>query len=82
MYDKSFITRFSGKIEDVFWDTGHYLIFVSGNKIKISEIDDRDSLNIFDLADFQSPKIVWDKYRSLLYVFTQDNLFLSDKLIK
>ena len=82
MYDKSFVTRFSGKIEDVFWYTDHYLIFVSGNKIKISEIDDRDSLNIFDLADFQSPKIVWDKYRSLLYVFTQDNLFLSDKLIK
>lgn len=52
--DQLFITRFSEKIDDVFWYTNHYLIFNSGDKIKIAELDDRDKINIVDLAEFSS----------------------------
>lgn len=76
--EKLFITRFSEKIDDIFWYTNHYLIFNVGDKIKIAEIDDRDKINIVDLAEFKNPEIFWANKK--LYLLSEQNLYVSEEL--
>lgn len=76
-----FLTRFSKEIKDVFWYTDYYLIFNTGDDIKIMEIDERDRINIVDLANFKSPEIFWSQFEKKLYVLTEEVLFSSKKLI-
>ena len=45
------VRLFSEKIESVFWLNSDYLIFNAGDKIKITEIDERDKLNIVEIAE-------------------------------
>lgn len=52
--EKFFLIRLSEKIGEVFWLNSNYLVFTVGNKIKISEIDERDRINIVDFAEFSS----------------------------
>jgi hypothetical protein len=77
-----FLTRLSEKIGKVLWLTNHYLIFSAGNKIKVAEIDDRDRINMMELAEFKEPEIFWDKDRKNLYVLSQKTLYLSESLLK
>ncbi len=77
----TFITRFSKKINNVFWLTNYYLIFNVENKIKIAETDDRDKINIIDFAEFKNPKIFWSQVNKQLYILSEKNLFSSEKLI-
>jgi len=85
--EEIFLTRFSEKIGKVFWLTSHYLVFNTGNKIKIAEIDDRDRINIVDLfsikgqVKFENSKIFWNKNEKKLYILSEENLFVSKKLI-
>jgi len=76
--DQLFITRFSEKIDNVFWYTNHYLIFNSGDKIKVVELDDRDKINIVDLAEFKNPEIFWANKK--LYILSEENLYVSEEL--
>ena len=76
--EKLFITRFSEKIDNLFWYTSHYLIFNVGDKIKVAEIDDRDKINIVDLAEFKEPKIFWSNKK--LYILSEENLYVSEEL--
>jgi len=76
--EKLFITRFSEKIDEIFWYTNHYLIFNAGDKIKIAEIDDRDKINIVDLAEFKEPEIFWGNKK--LYILSEENLYVSEEL--
>jgi len=76
--EQLFITRFSEKIDNVFWYTDHYLIFNAGDKLKIAEIDDRDKINIVDLAEFKNPEIFWANKK--LYVLSEENLYVSVEL--
>jgi len=78
--NKLFLTRFSEKIGGVFWLSSHYLIFNSGDKIKIAEIDERDRINIVDLAEFKEPKIFFNQTDKKLYLLSGENLFSSEKL--
>ncbi len=52
--EQLFLVRLSEKIGDCFWLNSDYLIFNAANKIKIAEIDDRDKINIVDIAEFSS----------------------------
>lgn len=79
--EKLFLTRFSEEIDKGFWYTSHYLIFNTGPKIKVAEIDDRDRINIVDLAEFKEPKIFFNRVDKKLYVLTENNLFVSRKLL-
>jgi len=79
--EKIFLTRFSEKISDIFWLNNDYLIFVVGNKIKIAEIDNRDGLNIVDLAELEKPKIFWDKDAKKLYVISEEKTYLLESLL-
>jgi len=78
--EQLFLTRFSEKINEVFWLTNHYLIFNTGGKTKIAEIDDRDRINIFDLGKFDESKIFWSQIAKSLYVLANKNLYASEKL--
>jgi len=78
---RMFLTRFSEKIGSIFWLNDHYLIFNIGNKIKISEIDSRDGLNIIDLAEFENPKIIWDREAKKLYVLSEEKMHVLENLL-
>ena len=78
--EKLFITRFSEKIDEVFWYTNHYLIFNTGDKIKVAEIDDRDRINIVELVEFKEPEIFWNQKDKKLYILIGGTLFSSEKI--
>lgn len=85
--EKVFLTRFSEKIGDLFWYTAHYLIFNTGSKTKIVEVDDRDSLNIYDLpavltqAEFKNSKIFFNEIDKKIYLLDEGKFFVSEKLL-
>ena len=76
-----FLSRFSEKIEDIFWWTNHYLIFNKGNEVKIIETDDRDSINIFNLTKLKEPKMFWSNLNKKLFILSENNFFISERLI-
>jgi len=78
--DRVFLIRLSEKIGDCFWLNSSYLIFNAANKIKIAEIDDRDRINIIDLAEFKEPKIFFNQADKKLYILREGNLSVSEKL--
>lgn len=78
--NRLFITRFSEKINNVFWLTNHYLTFNSGNIVKIAEIDDRDRIQVWDVADFENPEIFFSQATKKLYILSKGNLYSSDIL--
>jgi hypothetical protein len=89
--EKLFLTRFSEKIGQVLWLNSDYLAFNVGNKIKISEIDDRDKLNIYDFGEFpalgesamggNSPKMSFNQSDKKLYILSEGSLYVSVKLL-
>ncbi len=86
-YKKVFLTRFSKKIGDCFWLTPYYLIFNVEEEIKISEIDNRDKLNIVNLYDEtlgeneENLKIFYNELNKKLYILNQETLFYSEPVI-
>ncbi len=86
-----FLIRLSDKIKNVFWITPDYLIFDTENRIKITEIDNRDRLNIIDLTEFSSlcpdckqemqKEIFFNSNNKKLYVLAGENLWASKKLL-
>lgn len=80
--DKVFLTRLSKNIKNLSWLSSHYLVFSSENEVKTIEIDDRSTMNIADLAQFEDPKLFWQETSKALAVLSQGNLYISEKLIK
>lgn len=78
--ERMFLTRFSEKIEDIFWLSSHYLIFKVGNKIKVAEIDNRDQINIVDLTEIDNAKIYFNDSNKKLYILNNNELSYSDAL--
>ena len=81
--EKIFLNRFSEKIGDCFWLNDDYLIFDLKSKIVISETDNRDGINAVTLPQILSPddKILFNQQDKKLYILTQDNILVSEKLI-
>jgi len=79
--ERLFITRTSEIISNVFWLNDHYLVFYSENKIKVAEIDSRDKINIFDIAELKNAEIFWSEIYKKLFVFSDKNFLYSDKII-
>ena len=78
--DKIFLTRFFEKIGDVSWLTDYYLIFNVKDKIKIIEIDNRDKINIVDLARYENSKTFWNQFDKKTYILSEGKLYQSEKL--
>ena len=81
--EKIFLNRFSEKIGEAFWLNDNYLIFSLGEKIIISEIDNRNSINMVTLPQTLSltDKIFLNQQDKKLYILTEENLLSSEKLI-
>ena len=80
--EKVFLTRFSEKIGHIFWLTDYYLIFNVGDKIKVAEIDNRDRINMIDLAEFKNPEIFWSQKDKKLYLLSEGNLYYLENLLE
>ena len=84
--EKVFLVRLSEKINDVFWLNSDYLVFNTGNKIKVAEIDDRDRINMVDIAEFPptinggGPEIFFSQSSKKLYILSNGNLYTSETL--
>lgn len=80
--EQIYLTRFSKKIGEVFWYNSDYLLFNVGGEIKITEIDNRDRLNIVDLANFKEvQKIFFNQTNKKLYILSQGDFSVSEKLL-
>ncbi len=79
--EKIFLTRMAAKIGKVLWLNSDYLAFDCGEEIKIVETDDRDKINMVNLAKFESPEIFWNRWDKKIYVFSEGNLYRSQALL-
>lgn len=80
--EQIYLTRFSKKIEEVFWYNSDYLLFRVENEIKITEIDNRDRLNIVNLSDFkETQKIFFNQNNKKLYILNKGDFSVSEKLL-
>lgn len=82
----------SEDIKNIIWINNSYIIFTSGNKIVISEIDYRENINTVLFPDsiivgtakpvkLVDPKISFNSQENRLYISTGESLFSFDKLI-
>ena len=90
---KILLDKFDTSIGDVYWLNNDYLIFKSGDGIIISEIDTRGNINninlpILSLIDIEPKKlksipekIIFNQQDKKLYILTEGNLFVSEKLL-
>jgi len=85
--EKIFLMRLSEEISNVSWLNDNYLIFIAGDKIKISEIDDRDRLNIIDIFEIKNspaeggpPEISWNQSDKKLYLLNEETLYQSSAI--
>jgi len=85
--NKIFIARFSEKIANCNWFNSDYLLFTAGDAIKAAEIDNRDKINIFQLAKIsdisstsrnnQPPVMFWNAPQKIIYLFSGTTLYKS-----
>ncbi len=74
-----FLNRFSKKINQLFWLNENYIIFNLEDKVKISEIDDRDNLNIINFLSLENKKIFLKKDSKLILLTKTGNLFITQQ---
>ncbi len=75
-----FLNRFSEKISNLQWLNSNYLIFSVGKKIKVSEIDLRDKVNVFDLKENFEGSFAFSQFEKRIYALENETLFFSDLL--
>jgi hypothetical protein len=83
---KETITRFHEKINSAIWypEDNEHIIFIVGNTIKLTELDNRGEKNTYDLvkmqnfaaSDWENSQIVYDSKKARLY-FINDNTLYS-----
>ncbi len=79
--NKIFLMRHSKKIRDCLWLNSHYFVFNVGDIIKISEVDERNKINVIDIGELKNPRIFWNKVGKKLYILSEGNLFRSRTLL-
>jgi hypothetical protein len=79
--EKIFLNRFSEKIEDLFWLNENYLIFKIQNKIKISETDTRDKINVIDFLENKVDKFFFDRFDKKIYILKDGILYQSESIL-
>ncbi|MFH1509692.1 MAG: PEGA domain-containing protein [Candidatus Nealsonbacteria bacterium] len=75
------LLRLSNSINDCWWIKSDHIIFSTDNNIKITEIDNRDILNIINIIKTKNPEILWNENEKKLYYLSENNLFISDTLL-
>jgi hypothetical protein len=75
------LIRLSEKIKDFFWLNDDYLLFNTGNEVKIIETDDRDKAQVWNLASSADPVISFSQQDKRLYLLSENKLYRSDALL-
>lgn len=78
---KVFISRLSNKITDIKWLNGEYFVFSSNNKAYISETDNRDKTNSFEIPNINTSQILFDGNTRKLVILDNNNLSISEQRI-
>ncbi|MEK7664847.1 MAG: hypothetical protein AAB361_01755 [Patescibacteria group bacterium] len=83
--EKIFLNRFSEKIGQCVWLNNDYIIFTISDRIKISEIDNKNNLNIITLPEIsafsgQNPEIYFNQQEKKLYALFGDKILISEKI--
>src|SRR3989344_7621036 len=102
--DKILLNTYTDTIDDCYWLNDHYLVITTGNRIAISEIDNRGNINKVTLPEtitddgatpqtksvlttnqqiitMKNPKTFFHWQDKKLYVLSEGNLIVSEKLI-
>ncbi len=83
--EKVFLMRLSEKIKNCFWLNSDYLVFNVGNKIKISEIDNRDKINVIEIKpptnNSGGVEIFWNKIDKKLYLLSEGGFLYSSGVL-
>lgn len=79
--EQVFLTRVSEKIQDVYWLNPYYLIFDVSQEIQSIEIDNRDKVNIVDLAYLDHESIYFSQKNKKLYVLSNNQLMESERIV-
>lgn len=77
---KEFLNRFSEKIENLYWINENYFIFQTENKIKVSETDTRDKVNVFEILEIKVEKFFFNQKERKIYLLKDGTLFQSDPI--
>ena len=75
------IGDFNKKIENIKWLNGSYFVFTLDKEIFISEIDNRDKLNMFSLNEFDVSNIFFNGNRNELFILNDDQFLKAEKII-
>ncbi|MCX6760724.1 MAG: hypothetical protein NTZ84_01275 [Candidatus Nealsonbacteria bacterium] len=79
--EKIILLRLSEKIKDFYWLNEDYLILNIGNAIRIIEIDNRNNVQSWGLADLSDPKMFFNDFDKKLYVLSENKLYCSNVLL-
>jgi hypothetical protein len=77
-YSVVFISRFSQNIGDIKWLNGDYFVYTLNNKVNISEIDNRDHINSFELPQSGISKIFFNGNTKKLFLLNEEELIVSE----
>jgi hypothetical protein len=79
--ERVFLTRFGEPIGNLTWLTTHHILFTLNDRIVVVEIDTRDRLNSMELIQFPSPTLLWQADTKTLFVYSENSIFVSEKLL-
>lgn len=77
--EKIELANSQSQIENAFWLNNFYVIFDNGEKITISETDERGGFNTVDIFKMDSPKILW--LNNKLFILSNHTLLYSLNLL-
>jgi len=75
------IKTFDKEISNIKWLNGDYFVFTLDGELHISEIDNRDKLNIFSLNKDNTSNIFFNGNTKYLYILNDNNFLKTEKLI-
>lgn len=77
---KIFTAENGERISKLFWINKDYLVFNSGNRIIVSEIDYQGNINAVEIKQAESPEILFNTADQKLYIFSNNTLVSSERL--
>ncbi len=79
-YETEIVIKIFEKINQALWYSGtnQHIIFVVGDEIKITELDDRNRRNTMDIFSIKNSRVFYNEENAKLYVLNEEQLFEID----
>ncbi|MBI2577434.1 MAG: PEGA domain-containing protein [Candidatus Wildermuthbacteria bacterium] len=77
-----FLNRFNERLHSPLWITGGYVAFLTGDTLKIAEIDDRSNINTYTVLDEPQSKTLWLNETKTFLIATPKGLMTSERIIR